>query len=154
MFFLILIFSLSTLQNNITNSAGCLREAPDKDKYTETVSCDILQTDFSKKLNEINEAALLGKVNEDIEKHLKCEEIQHNKNKNISENLHTVFEKRNFETCSDSTTKENTTSSSGFKFSNVLLFSQSGLKVNEVFEMLLGYFIEFNVTENARTKMI
>lgn len=37
---------------------------------------------------------------------------------------------------------------------NLLMFPQSNLYVNDVMEMLLGYFIQFNVTEKARSKLI
>lgn len=36
---------------------------------------------------------------------------------------------------------------------NLLMFPQSGLNVNEVVEMLSGFFIQFGLTENARIKL-
>lgn len=44
--------------------------------------------------------------------------------------------------------------SSFLKFHNMLMFPQSGLQVNDVIEILMGYFTQFGLTEEARLKLI
>ncbi|XP_043465742.1 uncharacterized protein LOC122500736 [Leptopilina heterotoma] len=44
--------------------------------------------------------------------------------------------------------------SSFLQFHNMLMFPQSGLQVNDVIEMLMGYFTQFGLTEEARLKLI
>ncbi|XP_051170591.1 uncharacterized protein LOC127287612 [Leptopilina boulardi] len=44
--------------------------------------------------------------------------------------------------------------SSFLESNNTLMFPQSGLQVNDVIEMLMGYFIQFGLVEEARIKLI
>lgn len=61
------------------------------------------------------------------------------------------------EETSDKFNNSNNTNSEQFsflEFNNTLMFPQSGLQVNHVMEMLMGYFIQFGLVEEARIKLI